>query len=69
MSSINSENKNVLFLTGTDIIREQDIKVKIFELIAAGGDTAMIAVAWALWKLNTRVSTLEGYIKSVKMGA
>lgn len=42
---------------------------KVFELIAAGGDTAMIAVAWALWKLNTRVSTLEGYIKSVKVGA
>lgn len=42
---------------------------KIIELIAAGGDTAMIVVAWALWKLNTRVSTLEGYIKSVKMGA
>jgi len=43
--------------------------LKVFELIAAGGDTAMIVVAWALWRLNTRVSVLEGVVKSVKMGA
>lgn len=43
--------------------------LKVFELIAAGGDTAMIVVAWALWRLNTRVSVLEGFIKSAKMGA
>lgn len=41
---------------------------KFFELIAAGGDTAMIVVAWALWKLNTRVSALEGHITGVKVG-
>jgi hypothetical protein len=43
-------------------------ELKLFEIIAAGGDTAMIAVAWALWRLNSRVSIVEGYIKAVSGG-
>lgn len=31
----------------------------LFQLIKAGGDTALIAIAWAIWRVERRVFALE----------
>ena len=33
--------------------------LNLLEILAASGDTATLIIAWALWKLDNRISILE----------
>ena len=35
------------------------MEVQFLQLLAAGGDTAMLAVAYGLWRLEKRITVLE----------